>query len=328
LETARKDSKSLGTKLTIENEGKEVLKILTEFAKTYKSSIDGSLRHLNISHVPGSVSIVRVFEQQLANELNALNPIENLTQEDILIAIRASGNLEAKFILPEAAYKDLVKTQIKRLETPAVTCAMYIDIEMKKIIENCVSKLEFEMMRFPRLKTAIVTLIEDMLSQRLLVVQEMLKTYVQVEASYVATNKKEFNAEEEQSLNNMDVVGARFSFGQTDGNTAVGQSGAPLNKKQEKLCQIVRNLMTHYFQIIREMLQDHVPKAIMYTVVYFVADNILNELIVNLYNDKENVSRLLAESDDIHEHRQRTEGLIQALERASEVIAEVNHSSI
>lgn len=37
--------------------------------------------------------------------------------------------------------------------------------------------------------------------------------------------------------------------------------------------------MTNYFQLIKEMFQDHVPKAIMHTVVYHVADNILNELV-------------------------------------------------
>lgn len=52
-----------------------------------------------------------------------------------------------------------------------------------------------------------------------------------------------------------------------------------LNAKQQNQCQIVEGLMTSYFKLIKEMFQDHVPKAVMYTVVYYVADNILSELV-------------------------------------------------
>lgn len=37
--------------------------------------------------------------------------------------------------------------------------------------------------------------------------------------------------------------------------------------------------MINYFELIKGMFQDHVPKAVMHTVVYYVADKILGELV-------------------------------------------------
>lgn len=216
---ARKDVETLGSAIPAEEQSKELLKIVTKFAANYKATIDGTSQHLATKHVPGSVQIVHVFENVFAKELEAINPIENLNHEDILIAIRRSGGVESKFIIPEVAFRDLVKTQIKRLEIPALNCATYIDIEMRKIIDTCVAQLEIEMVRFPRLKVAIVSYVEDMLRQRLAEVKSMLRTYVLVEASYVATNQKQFNVDEETQLNGMDIAGARITGEQVECHT-------------------------------------------------------------------------------------------------------------
>lgn len=188
-----------------------MLRILTKFASNYKASIDGTSRHLDTDHVPGSVRIVHVFENVFAKDLKAVDPITSLTQKDILIAIRRSGGTESKFIIPEVAFRDLVKTQIKRLEAPALNCSVHIDMEMKNIIDICLTQMETEMVKFPRLKFAIVTFVKDMLRQRLDVVQAMLRTYVNIEASYVATNQEKFNSDEKDQLNAMDVAGAQIN---------------------------------------------------------------------------------------------------------------------
>lgn len=219
LRKSRNDVEALGATIPAEEQNKTVLKILTKFANNYKASIDGASRHLETKHVPGSVLIVHVFENVFAMELEAIKPIENLSHEDILIAIRHSAGTEAKFIIPEAAFRDLVKTQIKRLAITAQNCANYIDIEMKKIIGTCVAQLEIEMVRFPKLKVAIVSVVENMLRQRLEEVQSMLKTYVAVEAAYVATNRTQFNVDEETQLNGIDFAGARITGEQVESHT-------------------------------------------------------------------------------------------------------------
>lgn len=203
-----------------EKQNKELLTILTKFAVNYKSSIDGAPRHIDTDHVPGSVRIVHVFEDVFARDLNAINPIENLSHQDILIAIRRSGGTESKFIIPEVAFRDLVKTQIKRLELPAINCAENVYVEMRKIIDLCVAQSFVEMRRFPRIREAIVALVEDMLKQQLAEVKSMLKKYVEVEASYVATSRKQFNVDEETQFNVMDVAGAQINCEQIENRAA------------------------------------------------------------------------------------------------------------
>lgn len=69
-------------------------------------------------------------------------------------------------------------------------------------------------------------------------------------------------------------------------------------------------LIRSYFLIIRKSIQDAVPKAIMHFLVNHVQDHIQSELVSQLYK-KEEIERLLQESEAITSRRQEVTEMLQ-----------------
>ena len=51
----------------------------------------------------------------------------------------------------------------------------------------------------------------------------------------------------------------------------------------QSLMQVIERLIKSYFYLVRKMIQDSVPKAIMHFMVNYVKDNLQSELVSSLY---------------------------------------------
>ncbi|GFR97688.1 dynamin-1-like protein [Elysia marginata] len=93
------------------------------------------------------------------------------------------------------------------------------------------------------------------------------------------------------------------------------------SKKGINLLPEVR-LIKSYFMIVRKNIQDSTPKAIMHFLVNHVKDHLQSELVSQLYR-KEEIETLLEESVHIAARRKEASEMLQALQRASQIIGEI-----
>lgn len=102
----------------------------------------------------------------------------------------------------------------------------------------------------------------------------------------------------------------------------VESEGVQLGEKQQLECELIRRLIISYFSIIREMIQDQVPKLIMCLLVNYIKQHIQNRLVVKLYN--ENLfDELLQEDESIQLERERCIELLKTYREASRIISDV-----
>lgn len=95
-----------------------------------------------------------------------------------------------------------------------------------------------------------------------------------------------------------------------------------LNEREQLECELIRRLIISYFSIIREMIQDQVPKLIMCLLVNYIKQNIQNRLVIKLYN--ENLfDDLLQEDETIQSEREKCIDLLKTYREASKVISDV-----
>ena len=80
------------------------------------------------------------------------------------------------------------------------------------------------------------------------------------------------------------------------------QSGRKLNDREQRDCEVIERLIKSYFYLVRKMIQDSVPKAVMHFMVNFVKDNLQSELVSSLYK-AEQIETLLSESEHIGQRR-------------------------
>ncbi|CAI9737438.1 dynamin-1-like protein isoform X2 [Octopus vulgaris] len=95
-----------------------------------------------------------------------------------------------------------------------------------------------------------------------------------------------------------------------------------LSAREQRDCTVIERLIKAYFLIVRKSIQDSVPKAIMHFLVNYVKDNLQSELVSQLYK-KEEIDTLLDESEHIATRRKEGHEMLQALQRASQIISEI-----
>lgn len=78
---------------------------------------------------------------------------------------------------------------------------------------------------------------------------------------------------------------------------------------------LIRSLIASYFSIVRQTIQDLVPKAIMHLLVNFSRENIQQRLVTSLYKP-DMFSELLFEDEALVIERTRVKALLDAYKEA------------
>ncbi|KAF2754200.1 hypothetical protein EJ05DRAFT_479731 [Pseudovirgaria hyperparasitica] len=111
-----------------------------------------------------------------------------------------------------------------------------------------------------------------------------------------------------------DYYDTPFQFGESD--------VPPLTEREALETELIRRLISSYFNIVRETIADQVPKAIMHLLVNFSKDVVQNRLVSELY--KEDLFQdLLYEDDAIKAEREKCEKLLKTYKEAAKIVGEV-----
>ncbi|XP_060885441.1 dynamin-1-like protein isoform X2 [Labrus bergylta] len=100
-----------------------------------------------------------------------------------------------------------------------------------------------------------------------------------------------------------------------------------LSSREQRDCEVIERLIKSYFLIVRKNIQDSVPKAVMHFLVNHVKDSLQSELVGQLYKSGL-LNELLTESEDMAQRRKESADMLQALQRASQVIAEIRETHL
>ncbi|XP_070827613.1 dynamin-1-like protein isoform X1 [Chaetodon trifascialis] len=100
-----------------------------------------------------------------------------------------------------------------------------------------------------------------------------------------------------------------------------------LSAREQRDCEVIERLIKSYFLIVRKNIQDSVPKAVMHFLVNHVKDCLQSELVGQLYKTAL-LNDLLTESEDMAQRRTEAADMLKALQKASQVIAEIRETHL
>lgn len=107
---------------------------------------------------------------------------------------------------------------------------------------------------------------------------------------------------------------------------AVAANGTQLTMREEMEIGLIRSLIASYFSIVRESIQDLIPKAIMHLLVNHSGQQVQNRLVSALYKP-ELFGELLDEDAALVAERTRVKMLLEAYRDAFRILSEVNLKS-
>lgn len=172
-----------------EHRGSLILQLMTRFASSFISSIDGTSSEISTKELCGGARIYYIFNEVFGNSLETIDPTHNLTVSDIRTAIRNSTGPRPSLFVPELAFDLLVKPQIKLLESPSQRCVELVYEELIKICHTCGSQ---ELLRFPRLQGKLIEVVSDLLRERLGPCSTYVESLISIQRAYINTNHPNF----------------------------------------------------------------------------------------------------------------------------------------
>ena len=172
-----------------EHRGSLILQMMTRFATSFISSIDGTSSEISTKELGGGARIYYIFNDVFGNSLETIDPTHNLSVLDIRTAIRNSTGPRPSLFVPELAFDLLVKPQIKLLEIPSQRCVELVYEELIKICHTCGST---ELSRFPRLQGKLIEVVSDLLRERLGPASTYVESLIAIQRAYINTNHPNF----------------------------------------------------------------------------------------------------------------------------------------
>ncbi|KAF9814330.1 hypothetical protein IEO21_05173 [Rhodonia placenta] len=170
-------------------QGALVLRLMTQFARDFVASIDGTNMDISTKELSGGARIYYIFNDVFGSALCSIDSTHNLDNQDIRTAIRNSTGPRPSLFVPEIAFDLLVKPQIKLLEAPSLRCVELVYEELVKICHNCTST---ELQRFPRLHAQLVEVVSELLRERLGPTTEYTQSLIDIQTAYINTNHPAF----------------------------------------------------------------------------------------------------------------------------------------
>jgi len=123
----------------VTQQGGLVLRLMTQFARDFVTSIEGTNVDISTKELSGGARIYYIFNDVFGNALSGIDSTQSLETQDIRTAIRNSTGPRPSLFVPEVAFDLLVKPQIKLLEAPSLRCVELVYEELVKICHNCTS---------------------------------------------------------------------------------------------------------------------------------------------------------------------------------------------
>ncbi|OMJ28646.1 Dynamin-related protein DNM1 [Smittium culicis] len=166
-----------------------LLKIITQFSSNFSSSVEGTLADMPTNELSGGARLYYIFQNIYASGLENINPVINLTNDDIRTAIRNSSGTRASLFVPELAFQLLIKPLIKSLEPPSQRLVQLAYEELIKISNSCDTN---ELRRFPKLHAKVINVVSQLLRERVQPTSAYVESLISIERAYINTNHPDF----------------------------------------------------------------------------------------------------------------------------------------
>jgi dynamin 1-like protein len=95
-----------------------------------------------------------------------------------------------------------------------------------------------------------------------------------------------------------------------------------LTERETIETEVIKLLLTSYFNIVKRTTADMVPKSIMLNLVFYTKENLQRTLLADLYQNQA-LDEVLKESEATVARRREVKKMIEALEKADEIVSTV-----
>lgn len=126
--------------------------LLKDISRSYEDIINGDQNEIPVDEIVGGASISRIFQQKYLKRINAIDPLQDLSDENIAnILANTSGTYQCTFV-NEKALQKILRRQLNNLIEPSLDCVELVRFELLNIFDSIDAKLLVTLGRYPQFK--------------------------------------------------------------------------------------------------------------------------------------------------------------------------------
>ena len=301
IRRCEEELKILGTPMPTDEAGKinMIWNLLSEYCETFKHILKGKYEAKRAGYLrdEGGFKIKAIFKGLLEEYTGEYQATQSYTDADIDYSIKLHSG-ESIFGFPSVnVFSYLLKPKLEQLKEPCNECFSnvysYLEMLSNKIIERVFS-------RYPKMIGSISELANKFLLEEKEKAKTLIDSIIDMDINHLFTNDYEYM----KSWTSHVTKGAKQSTG------AEGRS---------IFIREVRGRIEAYFKLIVRNLRDSIPKALGYTLVRTIENDMKMKLYQMLNNDKSMVS-VLNEPEGIKRQRIELNRQIKVMRDAQKVI--------
>lgn len=128
-----------------------IIELLKDISKAYENVIYGNQSVIPIDDLSGGANIIQIIKNKYLNTINAIDPLQDLTNDNIAIVLLNTSGTNTSTFINEKALQQILARQIHNLVQLSLNCVELLRSEMLNtfdaIDERCLSLLH----KYPQL---------------------------------------------------------------------------------------------------------------------------------------------------------------------------------
>ncbi|KAH7648708.1 hypothetical protein FG379_002178 [Cryptosporidium bovis] len=174
----------------IMSKGAIILDCFSKFSRKFQDMIEGKASYQSgAMRLSGGARINYVFHSWFGITLFKFDPLDGLTDDEIITAIKNSTGTRSSLFVSEGAFEILSRIQIRKLLKPSLTCVEQVYSELKTLLYQCTLP---ELIRYENLRKSIIKVVDNVLQECLGPTKKAIIDLINIELSYINTNHPDF----------------------------------------------------------------------------------------------------------------------------------------
>ncbi|TBU12667.1 dynamin-like vacuolar protein sorting-associated protein [Hamiltosporidium tvaerminnensis] len=307
-----------------------ILRIINDLNKKFTDVLKGNC-DISSTEIYGGARLNYTFHSHFSKFISSLNAMESLKDESIRTLLYNSTGSSSLLLFSHTAFEKLTKTSISVLKPHSLKLISVIFNELVKIIHAvCQSVVG----RFPSLNDKIISCLIGLLKKNSEHTHNLVSSFIDWNMNYISTRHPDFIKWNEVLTKEIERT-EMFSFKDDnqvfkskdkritfDSPPNILKINSAISEQEMMEINIIKSLVVSYFEIIKKIVVDQIPKAIMCELVYKSEEKMQEILFSEIYECK-GIEDLVTESDETSEKRKRLEKNIKALKQAYDLMCSI-----
>lgn len=341
-DTKTKLQNELKTLQTPDSKVSFVLGLFKEIYKSYCDTVLGNTKNISDNTVMGGARISQIINEEYSEKVNKIDPLLNLSEEQIRIILLNTAGITNSSFVNLKALENMIGRQLNNLIEPSLRAVDIVRGEMLKIFDSIDENILGTLKRYPRINSDVRNVLNTVLDEHLTNLKECINSHIETYQTCLNTKNPifllklvHFSTNECNTKNDAPNIISAF-FEQNKGDV---KEEHLIQKFKEMLFGLtdhaaetseqvkIHKRLTHcYFEFIREIIVDYVPKRIHHKMVNLVLNNFeheLDEKVFTLYVINQSFNEVLVEEEGVVEDRERVEQMLFAVNKALKSMVDI-----